>query len=185
VADAQKRADVTVPKTTEEFKAFLKRTHAGDETTLPVVRKLLENPAYIAAFGGELAEQVVHSFAGAMGGKNLSFREAVLRKRGVMRAELLGDNSTPIERLLVERIAACWLQVQDAEMRYAQNQGNLSISQAEYHQRRMDAANRRFLAAVKALALARKLAVPVLQVNIAKKQVNVVAQAAVTGAGDA
>jgi hypothetical protein len=37
----------------------------------------------------------------------------------------------------------------------------------------MDATNRRFLAAVKTLALVRKLAVPVLQVNIAKKQVNV------------
>jgi hypothetical protein len=49
-----------------------------------------------------------------------------------------------------------------------------------YYQRRMDSANRRFLAAVKALALVRKLAVPALQVNIAKKQVNVVASAVVT-----
>ena len=43
----------------------------------------------------------------------------------------------------------------------------------------MDATNRRFLAAVKTLALVRKLAVPVLQVNIAKKQVNVAANAVV------
>jgi hypothetical protein len=39
----------------------------------------------------------------------------------------------------------------------------------------MDATNKRFLAAVKTLVLVRKLAVPVLQVDIAKRQVNVVA----------
>lgn len=146
---------MAVPKTTEGIRALLKRTHAGDQTTLPIVRKMLENSAYITMFGGDLAEQVVYSFSEAMCGKNLSFREAILRKLEVMRAELLGDNPTPIERLLAERIAACWLQVQDAEMRYAQSQGNLGIRQADYHQRRMDATNRRFLAAVKALALSR------------------------------
>jgi len=37
----------------------------------------------------------------------------------------------------------------------------------------MDHAHRRYLSALKTLALVRKLAVPVLQVNIARKQVNV------------
>ncbi|MCI0705203.1 MAG: hypothetical protein L0241_29435 [Planctomycetia bacterium] len=180
MADAQQTSDLAIPKTNEEFRAILKRTQAGDQTTLPIVRKMLENPAYIAAFGGNLTEQVIYSFTSALAGKDLGFREAVMRKLEVMRAELLGDNPTPIERLLVERIAACWLQVQDAEMRYAQNQGSLNLSQADYHQRRMDAANRRFLAAVKALALVRKLAVPALQINVAKKQVNVVAPAIAT-----
>ena len=38
---------------------------------------------------------------------------------------------------------------------------------------RMDRAHRRYLTAIKTLAIVRKLALPVLQVNIAKKQVNV------------
>jgi hypothetical protein len=37
----------------------------------------------------------------------------------------------------------------------------------------MDRAHRRYLSAIKTLATVRKLALPVLQVNIAKKQVNV------------
>src|SRR5262245_66143189 len=90
----------------------------------------------------------------------------------LLRAELAGANPTPIERLLVERIVACWLQVQDADARYAQAK-NLSLAWGEYYQRRMDRAHRRYLSAVKALALVRKLAVPVLQVNIAREQVNV------------
>jgi hypothetical protein len=80
-------------------------------------------------------------------------------------------------------VVACWLQVQDAEIRFAQNQAKLSIPQADYHQRRMDAAHRRYLSAVKTLALVRKLAVPVLQVNIAKKQVSVAAGTALPSVG--
>ena len=37
-----------------------------------------------------------------------------------------------------------------------------------------ESAEKRYLAAIKMLALVRKLAVPVLQVNLARKQVNVV-----------
>jgi hypothetical protein len=102
----------------------------------------------------------------------------VIRKLELLRAELLGDNPTPVERILVERVVACWLQVQAAELRAAQSTDTY-LKQLDFQQRRMDATNRRFLAAVKTLALVRKLAVPVLQVNIAKKQVNVAANAVV------
>ncbi len=37
----------------------------------------------------------------------------------------------------------------------------------------MDRAHNRYLSAIKTLATVRKLALPILQVNIAKKQVNV------------
>jgi hypothetical protein len=65
--------------------------------------------------------------------------------------------------------------VQDADIRYAVGRKDLTLQQAEFHQRRMDAANRRYLAALRTLALVRKLAVPALQINVANKQVNVVA----------
>jgi hypothetical protein len=42
-----------------------------------------------------------------------------------------------------------------------------------YYQKGLDRAQKRYLSAIKALALVRKLALPVLQVNIACKQVNV------------
>jgi hypothetical protein len=171
--------DADVPKTPDEIRALLKRTQAGDQSAVPVVRKLLQNPALIPVFGGHLAEQVIDSFSAAMGGKDVGFREAVRRKLELMRSELLGENPTPVERLLVERVVACWLQVQDAELRTAQGQKDFTFKQAEFHQRRMDATNRRFLAAIKTLALVRKLAVPALQINLAKKQVNVVAPAVV------
>jgi hypothetical protein len=72
----------------------------------------------------------------------------------------------------VERIISCWLQVQDADLRYAHAK-DLSRKGGEYYQRRMNHSHKRYLSALKTLALIRKLAVPVLQVNIAKKQINV------------
>jgi hypothetical protein len=175
VADLAKTTEPIIPTDPKGVQALLERAQRGDESTLPVLRKILEMPKGVAALGGELAEQAERAFIRAMGGDDLTYREAVTRKLELLRAELLGENPTSVERLLVERAVACWLQVQDADIRYAQNQGKLNIKQADYNLRRMDAANRRYLAALKALALVRKLAVPVLQVNIAKRQVNVAA----------
>ena len=93
----------------------------------------------------------------------------------LLRAELLGPTPTPLERLLVERVVACWLQVQDADVRYAQAK-NPSFALGDYLQRRMDRAHKRFLTAARTLALVRRLALPVLvqQVNVAaQQQVNV------------
>lgn len=179
-----KSNELAIPTTPEAIRELLKRAAKGDRATLPAVRKLLENPAYIDLLAGDLARWAETSFVNAISGEDLSVREAIHAKLNMLRKELLGENPTPIERLLVERVVACWLQVQDAEIRYAQVQGQLSIKQADFHQRRMDATSKRYLAALKALALVRKLAVPVLQINIARKQMNVAAPAAVPkGAG--
>ena len=60
-----------------------------------------------------------------------------------------------------------------ADIILAQQEGKLTLAQGEYHQRSRNRAHKRYLTSIKTLALIRKLAVPVLQVNIAKKQVNV------------
>jgi hypothetical protein len=137
-----------------------------------VLRKLLENPATVDQFGGDLARQAALSLIEGAAGENLAFKEALTRKLDLLRAELSGPNPTPLERLLVERVVACWLQVQDADVRYAQRK-NLSLEWGDYYQRRMDRAHKRYLSAIKTLATVRKVAVPVLQINVAKRQVNV------------
>jgi hypothetical protein len=169
VSDTKKRPEATE---TDELMKFLERAQSGDASTLPELRKMLQDPAAIRMLGGELAEQAEQSFIRAASGDNLPFREALTRKLELMRSELSGPNPTPVERLLVERVVACWLQVQDADIRFAQAK-DLSIPWWKCYQLRMDRAHKRYLSALKALALVRKLALPVLQVNIARKQVNV------------
>jgi hypothetical protein len=58
-------------------------------------------------------------------------------------------------------------------MLLAQQVGKLSLVQGEYHQRTRGRAHRRYLSAIRTLALVRNLPLPVLQVNVARKQVNV------------
>ena len=53
------------------------------------------------------------------------------------------------------------------------NTESMSIAQANYHAQKIDRAHSRFLSAIRTLAQVRKLALPTLQVNIARNQVNV------------
>jgi hypothetical protein len=144
----------------------LKRAAAGDATALPPIRELLRAPGIIEAWGGDLARRAERALLDAAAGDNLVFKEAVTRKLELLRAELAGPNPTPLERLLVDRIVACWLQVQDADVRAARALPNATLAGGDYVQRRQDRAHRRYLAAIKTLALVRKLALPVLQLHI-------------------
>ena len=82
--------------------------------------------------------------------------------------------------MLAERIAACWLHVYHLERIYASKDG-MTLDLAAHYHRCIDRAHKRYLSAIKTLAVVRKLALPVLQVNIAKKQVNVTGVAAAPG----
>jgi hypothetical protein len=88
-----------------------------------------------------------------------------------MREEIAGENPSALERLLAERIALCWLQLQYYEALYAQNLSKFTIAQSEHHQRRIDKAHGRYLSAMRTLAQIRKLR-PAVQINIAEKQIN-------------
>ena len=100
-------------------------------------------------------------------------QEALPPQLKAKRAELAGPEPSPLEELLAERIVACWLQLQYAEAIYAQNLGDMNMTQVEYHQRRLDRLHRRYLSSIKALAQIRKMG-PAVQINIAEKQINTV-----------
>jgi hypothetical protein len=162
---------VAIPTGAEEMRQLLERAQGSDTSTLPVLQKMLQDPAMVDRLGGDLAWQAEIWFIDAIAGNNLSWREAIVRKMELLRADLSGPNPTPVERLLVERIVGCWLQVQHANICYARAK-ELSFAGGDYYQRWIDRAHRRYLAAIKTLAVVRKLAIPVLQVNIARRQVN-------------
>ena len=160
-----------LPTEMEQLQDFLGRAHKGDETTLPVLKEMLKVPA-IVEHCGNLAAHVEETLIRKIAGQDLALSEGLRRKLDSLRAELGGPAPSPLERLLVERIVACWLHLHHLEAVYA-GRDNMSLELATYYQRSLSAAHKRYLSAIKALAVVRKLAVPVLQVNIAKKQVNV------------
>jgi hypothetical protein len=147
----------------------LDRAQRGDEKTLPMLRELPKEPYYLDACG-DLARHAENALTRKHAGENVVVREGLFCKAAALRAELAGPTPTPLERVLVERIVACWLHMYHLEVLCA---GNNGMEWVAHHQRCLDRAHKRYLAAIKTLAVVRKLAVPVLQVNIAKKQVNV------------
>ncbi|MFC1611640.1 hypothetical protein ACFL6C_11830 [Myxococcota bacterium] len=66
----------------------------------------------------------------------------------------------------------CWLALQQAELTLVQHKIS-SSTHAEFLDKRVDRAQRRYLQAIKTLAQVRRLLRPSVQVNIAEQQVNV------------
>jgi hypothetical protein len=89
-------------------------------------------------------------------------------------AKLSGPSPSPTESVLAETAATCWFAFRMHEAQYAGNitADGMSLAQSEHAQRRMDRAHRRFLNTVKTLAAVRRLAIPALQINLARQQVN-------------
>jgi hypothetical protein len=156
---------------------ILQRAQKGDKEALPQLRAMFDEKEehYTESFGN-MARLVQRTLIANGTGQNLTAFEGLERKLAKLREELAGPNPTPIERLLAERAAFCWLAVYDYERQYA-NSGSITIKQADYHQRRIDAAHRRYLSSLKMLATVRKLALPTIQLNLGLNQVN---QAVVT-----
>jgi hypothetical protein len=109
-----------------------------------------------------------------MTGTDVIAQEILTRQLQALQADVAGPAATPLEHLLIERIAMCWLQMQQADLTAAQMLAKPSPVQESWVQQRQDRAQGRLLSAIKALAQVRKLLRPsaTVQVNIAQ-QVNV------------
>jgi hypothetical protein len=171
-----KTPDKAGSKSDAELYALVRRAEAGDESAMPAVRDMLNQPAFVD-LAGDLARYARKTLIDKFTGKNLVFKEGVTRKVEGLQAELAGPAATPLERLLAERVATCWLHLHHLEQVYSQKE-SMPLQLGMYFQRGISAAHKRYLTAIKTLAAVRKLAAPVVQVNIAKKQVNIAAPAA-------
>ena len=84
--------------------------------------------------------------------------------------ELTRPQDTPLERSLVELVALNWVRLQLVQLHYPE-QGSITL--CDYWDRHLAAVEWRFLKACETLAKVRRLALPVLQLNIGHKQMNV------------
>lgn len=146
---------------TDRREEIVRRVTKNDENAVPEFRELLKQVPTLIDIVGSLAEIAERTLVKAITGGQLFFSETLTAKLDAMRAELAGPQPSPIERLLVERVVACWLQVYHADAQAAEfTEG--TFTEGNYMQRRQNRAHRRFLSAVKTLATVRRLAVPTL-----------------------
>jgi len=158
----------------KKIRGLIRQAESGDETALKEVREILTAyPALNVAW--DLAEAIERMWIDAtLSNDSRVGKEMLKAKLAELKQELAGPSASPIERLLAERVAVCWLQVQNADGAYLNQWETSTPAQVEHLQKTQDRAHRRFLSAIKTLAQVRRLCVPVLQVNVGEKQVNVV-----------
>jgi len=121
----------------------------------------------IADYGQRAREQMLSFCAEKPGAFTI---EATDRKLQAMREELCGVSPSPSERLLIERILSCWLQLHQIE-RAMHSQEN--FRHVEFLDKCLERAHKRYLASIKVLAQVRKLQIPDVQVNIGENQINI------------
>jgi hypothetical protein len=162
-------------KTLEKLHDLLRLAEKGEENALPEIRRILnEHPNLAREFVdlAKVAEDVLIEYMTRE--QDLATKELMRCQLEAMKAEIAGNDHSPLERLLSERVVVTWLEVQLFQALYVRNMRNLSITQAEYRQKRLDRAHRRHLSAIRALAQIRKLlkGTAITQINIADKQIN-------------
>lgn len=142
------------------LRELISRAQAGDRSVLPDLRQALAADSSLWTLYGDLAAQAQASWLNMLAGRDLYLYEAVRHKLEELRAELAGPNPSPLERLLVERIVACWLQLHYADALFAQASPQATSAVRQELMRRQESAQRRYLAGIKQLALVRKLLAP-------------------------
>jgi hypothetical protein len=180
----KRMAAKTPAKTNDQdaMTALIKRSQEGDQQAMDSLRsKLRELDRWEETYTGP-AQASRDKLLEVTLGRNLLVREAWARRAKTLQRELAGPAPTPLERLLCERIATCWLDVQLADMLFASKSGEgMTFAAGDYYQRRQDRAQRRYLDATLALARVRRLLAPVVaQVNIAQpgaQQLNIASPA--------
>jgi hypothetical protein len=142
---------------------IMNRGAKGDKSILPLLTKLFDRDK---GRGGSLVEMYGNIYKLALqatvrytAGNDLTLQEAMRRKIEAVRDEVAGFNPTPLERILSERVALTWYDANEMDCRFLDS-GGVSFKDAAYREDRRDRANRRFLAACRALATVRKLSQP-------------------------
>jgi hypothetical protein len=164
-----------------ELQAVSEKAEAGDKEARKELRRLVRDSSpevigRVSDIGRRAGRMLARN---ASGGEPLT-EEALYAKLAAMRMEIAGENPTPLEVLLTERVVSLWMLTALLEVliasqyRRSVTDGNKRSSPSYIIQqsRILDCATKRYLAAIRELARVRKLqaGAPPVQVNT---QVNI------------
>ena len=153
--------DPPAPLTLDEVQALMDRARGGEPGADLKLRALLDEHPEVWRQVGDMAKLAENAWVELIGGPDVGLKESVTRKAAELRAELYGASPSPLERLLSDRVIACWMQVHHADAVAAQAK-EPSLKQADFASKRQDRAHRRYLSAMGALTAIRRL-LPVVE----------------------
>jgi hypothetical protein len=153
----------------QAHRALVLRADQGDELAYRAIRDDFD---HVYAGLSTSGRTLLKSLAQFVVGDERKIQQVLLAK-GVVetRDDLAGPDSSPLEKLLAERIAICQATLECMETIFFQD-NRIGIHSSILHQNRISMVQSRLIQAVRALAQVRKLQIPNVQVNIGEKQVN-------------
>jgi hypothetical protein len=159
-----------------ELQALSDQAKGGDKEARKELRRVLHRSSpEVVARASDLARWGQKVLIPTAAGKDPLMEEALVARLDLMRAEIAGQDASPLELLLTERIVSCWLLVETLEALVSVQLGphlkpeqRSPMSYLRYVFKWQESATRRFLSAIRELARVRKLqsALPTLQKNI-------------------
>jgi hypothetical protein len=163
-----------------DFMQLVADTDTGDPapSDIQALRHMLNQHPQLWRLAGDLAYTAALNLIHKLDARP-AIAESLKRGWAAMKDEFGYAAAPPLERLLIEQVVLCWFHFNLVDMEYTSVMGqSLSPSTGDHWERRLSAAQRRYLRACEALARIRKLArsTPALQVNIAAdggQQINV------------
>lgn len=133
-----------------------RRAARGDRTAAERLRKLIREHPEIWQPVGDLTQHAAISLIGLVAGDNAVLQESVLLQVERLRDSLSGGiTDDPLDRLLVDQVVVCWLELEYTRLAAIQPQAH--FKDATFWQRRHRDAHARYLGAVRELIAARKL----------------------------
>jgi hypothetical protein len=157
--DAEPLPRPTEPPVATELRALVQAAQADDPSALPRVREILDRRPEVWRHVGDLATLAERAWIAVLAADHPVAVESMKRTVAEMKADLAGDNATRIERLLVDQVVACWMEVKYLET-VAADPGRSSLDQADFRLKRLESAQRRYFTVLKTLTSVRTLALP-------------------------
>jgi len=140
----------------DEIRDLLGRAAGRHPGALPELRAVLDRRPELWRKLGDLAAHVELAWVGEVAGANAALAEVLTRKIAELKREMGGPTPSTLERLLIDRVAACWLQIHHADLAAARPV-DATAEGRERLRKRQEAAERRYAGAVEALARVRRL----------------------------
>ena len=149
----------------KELRGLADRAEAGDAEARRELRKAVhESSPEVVARASDIARTGQKVLISSAAGNDPLVQEALLARLDLVRAEIAGEDPTPLEEILSERIVSLWLLVETLDALVSVQlypelppEKRTPMSTLRHILKWQEGASRRYLAALKTLAQVRKL----------------------------
>ena len=141
----------------DDLNALIRRAQGGDRSAVPALRTYLDQCPELWREVGDLSRLAEKTLIVVAARQNLYSRECISRKLAALKQELAP--ASPVEQLLVDRVAVTWLglQIAESDATFAREKVPEATQYLEHLERRLTGAQTRYLASLKTLAAVKKL----------------------------